>query len=39
MYIGIKKSLFSLFTFEDIGINVFKLFLQIAINFTKNMTE
>lgn len=39
MYIGIKKCQFSLFTFENIGINVFKLFFQIEINFTKNMTE
>lgn len=39
MYTGLKKCQFSLFSFEDIGINVFKLFFQVTIIFTKNMKE
>lgn len=39
MHIGIKKWQFLLFRFEDIGLNVLKLFLQIKIIFTKNMKE
>lgn len=39
MNIRIKKMLFSLFIFEDIGINVFKLFCQITIIFNKDTKE